>query len=80
MFTYHIFTLTFVIINCKIIDVVKNYWNEVIEMEELRTKLEELILTNGTADNEVLKVSQLLDNHIINYYKNKLNFDYRQAL
>ena len=49
-------------------------------MEELRTKLEELILTNGTADNEVLKVSQLLDNHIINYYKSKFNFDYRQAL
>ena len=48
-------------------------------MEELRMKLEELILTNGTADNEVLKVSQLLDNHIINYYKNTLNFDYRQA-
>ena len=49
-------------------------------MEELRIKLEKLILINGTKDKEVLKVSQLLDDCIIEYYSNKINFDYRQAL
>ena len=49
-------------------------------MEELRIKLEELILINGTTDKEVLKVSQLLDKHIIEYYRDKINSDYRQVV
>lgn len=49
-------------------------------MEELRKKLEELILLKGTADEEVLKLSQLLDNHIVNHIIKNLNLNYRQAV
>ena len=49
-------------------------------MEQLKIQLEELILTNGITDKEVLKVSQLLDNYIVDYYMNDMNLDYRQAV
>lgn len=45
-------------------------------MEELRKKLEELILIKGTSDTEVLKLSQQLDNYIVNYFLKKSNSDY----
>ena len=54
-------------------------------MKELREKLEELILLKGTADKEVLRLSQLLDNYISEYYidkpnSNMRNFNYLQAI
>lgn len=54
-------------------------------MEELRAKLEELILIHGTADKEVLNLSQQLDNYIVDYFmdksnSNKMNFNCRQAI
>jgi hypothetical protein len=58
----------------------ENNYNEVCIMEELRKKLEELILIKGTADEEVLKLSQELDNYIVNYCIKNLNLNYRQAV
>jgi hypothetical protein len=52
----------------------------VIKVEELRKKLEELILIKGTADEEVLKLSQQLDNYIVNYFAKNLGSNYRQAM
>lgn len=54
-------------------------------MEELRRKMEELILKYGTADKEVLNLSQQLDNYIVDYYmdridSNKMNLNYGQAM
>jgi hypothetical protein len=49
-------------------------------MEELRIKLEELILTKGTADEEVLKLSQQLDNYIVSYLIKDLYSKCRQAI
>lgn len=49
-------------------------------MEELRIKLEELILLNGTADEEVLRLSQELDNFIVSYCIKNLSSNYRQAI
>jgi hypothetical protein len=49
-------------------------------MEELRKALEELILVKGTADEEVLKLSQQLDQHIVSYLAANLNPKYRQAI
>jgi hypothetical protein len=49
-------------------------------MEELRKKLEELILINGTEDEEVLKLSQQLDNYIVSYYIKNLYSNYNQNM
>lgn len=54
-------------------------------MEQLRKKLEEQILVNGTEDKEVLKLSQLLDKYIVDYYIDELNYNkvilgYEQAI
>jgi hypothetical protein len=49
-------------------------------MEELRKKLEELILEKGTINEEVLILSQQLDIYIVNYLTKNLNSDYRQAV
>ena len=55
------------------------------KLEELRIKLQELILANGTLDEEVLEVSHQLDEYIVKYYVDnsdykKVNFENRQAV
>lgn len=54
--------------------------NEVFDMEHIREKLEELIMLKGTMDNEVLLLSQKLDDYIVNYYKNQLSLNLGKAV
>lgn len=54
--------------------------NEVFAVEHIREKLEELIMLKGTMDNEVLLLSQNLDEYIVNYYKNQLGLNLGQAV
>lgn len=61
-------------------NVILNNYNGVIHMEELRIKLENLILARGTMNKDVLILSQQLDDYIINYYKDKVDLDCRQAI
>lgn len=49
-------------------------------MEHIREKLEELIMLKGTMDNEVLLLSQKLDDYIVNYYKNQLSLNLGKAV
>lgn len=54
-------------------------------MEELRIKLQDLILANGTLNEEVLEISHQLDEYIVKYYVDnsdykKVNFENRQAV